>query len=539
MSMLEVQIHSQERILPEIRPEEIINSPLSVADSSVVRFSTTAAVWFFDSSVDERRRDALSADYLRASLRRTLNWYCQWSGQLRWTVYAPKGDHTHRVGRLRLTYGAPTDPGVEFVVASSARSLSAFLPSPSERLAESGVWNAAQVPSAELLPPTRLPLHDLIEHIGLPAVGVQVTTFACGSTAVAVKMAHPLADAHTLAHFVHHWATVNRAMLEGLPVPVVSPMFDPQKLDYIAAGDIDAAQPDPDLVAQARALPSHRYDWWATPDESSLAIPPGLEPAQAAPPGDPMPWSEWDPPAPVGHYLLHFTAQEVHSMREECRRSADPSSSAVSLHDALLAHIWTLINRARGLAHDERDVHMNVSLGLRSRVSPPLPDGFLGSPLVLGRVSLPGRAACAGHPGAVAARIRDTLTLFDARALAAHLHDMAHDAALVRTWHAFLGNRNVIATSWVRLRLYGVDFGSGSPPRYVEAVMPSCDGCVQIMEAAPVSAAGAKGERDRNQVRHWCDDGVDVSVHLEAEALKRLVEDPLLHKYAQVSNMST
>ena len=60
------------------------------------------------------------------------------------------------------------------------------------------------------------------------------------------------------------------------------------------------------------------------------------------------------------------------------------------------------------------------------------------------------------------------------------LHDLAFEVSPHRLWNGFLGRRNTIVTSWLRLKAYEVDFGT-SVPRFVDAFMPNMDGCVQIM----------------------------------------------------------
>ena len=531
---ISVSIISQTRVFPGQRVTERTTEPLSVLDSAVVRFSTAAAVWYYDAPYgnSERTIGVLRPEQLRTSLELTLNWYPQWTGQLHWAIHLTDGDHTQRVGRLLLTYGTPEDPGVEFVVAESPVAIESFLPSAPERRRE-GLWDATHLSSLELLPSTPLPLHNLDEHVGLPGLMVQVTTFACGGTAIAIKFAHPLADAQTLACFARDWAAANRAMVNGMPLPTPSPVFDPQCIDRAAAGDIDAPQVDPALLAKSRALPRHRYDWWAIPDGSIPTIPEPLKAATDVLPADPMPWSEWDMQAPVSHCIIHFTPGEIQRIWDAAQIGG---SSPVSRHDALLAHVWTLVNRARGLAEDDEPVHMNVTLGLRARVSPPLPDTFLGSPIVLGRLSMSGRDASSDSPAEVASRIRSTVNLFDREAVAALLHDMTHDLALPRIWNAFLGERNLIVTSWVHLGLYDVEFCGGARARYVEAVMPSLDGCLQVMEAVPRGAyhTGDEGGKGAAPRKRWYEDGVDVSLHLATAAMERLVKDPLLRGYASV-----
>jgi hypothetical protein len=100
--------------------------------------------------------------------------------------------------------------------------------------------------------------------------------------------------------------------------------------------------------------------------------------------------------------------------------------------------------------------------------------------------------------------------------VANHLHDVAFEVAPQRIWRACLGREHILLTTWVHAGVYEVEFGGGSP-RYVEALMPSCDGLVEVMEAGDVRKADG-GRAD------WISEGVDVSVYLESEAMQSLLD---------------
>lgn len=191
---------------------------------------------------------------------------------------------------------------------------------------------------------------------------------------------------------------------------------------------------------------------------------------------------------------------------------------------ALLAHIWGLIVSARGQATDATSVHLDMTIGVRGRLSPPLPESTLGSPLVIVPVTLPARevASCSEL---AASSLRSAIALCDAPSLAAHLHDAAFYLSPQRYWNAFLGERHTLVTSWVRLGVYEVDFGGGQAPRYVEAIMPGCDGCVCVMEVS-AGEASTKGTEKK-----WYDSGVAVSLHLRAEVAQRVLGDPSLRRF--------
>ena len=156
------------------------------------------------------------------------------------------------------------DPGVEFVSARSPSNLSALIPSTKTRMTGLKWVDLTHLPSDELLPLVPLALHNMIDYAGLPGMMVQLTAFACGSCVLAIKMAHPLADAQALMCFMHDWAAKNRAMLASTLLLSLSPVFDPSLVDQAAAGDIDAPEPDQSLVQEARRLPLHPFDWWTS-----------------------------------------------------------------------------------------------------------------------------------------------------------------------------------------------------------------------------------------------------------------------------------
>ncbi|KAG7448022.1 uncharacterized protein BT62DRAFT_946892 [Guyanagaster necrorhizus] len=440
---------------------------LSIIDSTVGNFSPCGAVWFYDASPSLPNPEGL-----RSALRKTLDFYPQWCGRL----YHLPPSHT-TIDRLALTFGCATDPGVLFVDVQTNVRLADLIPLPRPK-----EWDASDLPAAHFLPSTPL---APVDPEG-PVMSVQVTTFACGGIAIGIRLAHPLSDAQTLAYFARDWACIERV--------VPNPVFDPQLLDDHAPG----SEVDDALVAEARKLPCSRYDWWISGSDCPFASQAAVIPPEFSPPpdvgGTRMPWDQWNVSAPVSHYVIHFTQDEVKQMEGGTRM------------EAILAHVWGCINRARGLVEGD-EVHMELTFGLRPRLK--LPDRFIGSPIMLADVRTP-----------TSQGIHDTLSQFTINALKAHLHEKKFEVAPKRLWQAFLGHRHVLVTSWVHTGVYEADFGGGSP-RYVEAVMPKLDGLLQVMEVQ-----NRHGEHCR-----WYDAGVDLQLHLEEEVMVRLLEDPLLRKY--------
>lgn len=412
-----------------------------------------------------------------------------------------------------------------------------------------------------MLSTTPLPLHDLTTYEGLPAMTVQISLFSGGGYAIGVKISHMLADAQSLLVFVNLWATKSQAAMFGttnIKSHVGVPVFDPSALDARAAGNIDSPAADPGIVAAARALPLHRYDWWDTaapgyspylaPTAEASKPPPSEQLGTAIRPETRAPWYTWDLSRPVSHALLHFSRAELENLKkaaleeEGTNGSSNHTVPGISRLDALLAHIFRTVNRARfgGDAatrshgekgeeeEEEMEVFLDVTLDVRRRVSPPLPGTFIGSPLFLTHVKATTTTTSAEGQsgdgvskslGTVARELRSTMRLFTPDKVAAMLHDAAFEPSPQRLWQGFVGERHVLVTSWLRLPLYEIDFvggggaGGKQRPRYVHPVMPSCDGVVLVVDSALAgydSGCGGCG-------------GVDVGLFLDREVMGRFL----------------
>ncbi|KAI5921990.1 transferase family protein [Camillea tinctor] len=500
------------RVLPPSKSPDPKSMPLSILDAMCARFSPTGAIWLFDqySVIIE---ESCLVDKLRIALIDTLKSFPHLAGQLQWSKVQLGGSHTERFNRPLVKYNTDSDPGVEWKVVKYPYAISSLAPVPGERSNNSGVWIGNAFPQQVLLSQTPLALHNLKDFVGLPAVSIQLNLFQNRGYAVGIKIAHPLADAQSLMIFVSQWAQNSQARFKSEPTPQISfPVFAPSELDARAAGDINGDAADPKLRAVARDLPLHRYDWWDTsaPGYSPLFIP---TTENSRPPPEQMsntslspetraPWESWDLSRPVTYALIHFTAAELDKMKATAR-AATHARSDISRLDALLAHLFRAVNQARSRISkggEEEEVYLNVTLDARRRVSPPLPDAFLGSPLFLTHIK--------------ASDLRQTMGRFTPAAVAALLHDAAYEVSPQRLWQAFVGARHLLVTSWLRLPLHDVDFdGSGRRPRYVHPVMGKIDGIVQVMD----SDVGDKG--------------VDVGLYLDEEVMAALLENEELRRF--------
>ncbi|KAM5475066.1 hypothetical protein MauCBS54593_001538 [Microsporum audouinii] len=555
MHSFKTSILQSGRLFPKTKlgPEQTI--ALSLLDATTLNFAHTCVVWLCEAPDRIRDDSFYLADHLRESLRITLDAYPQWCGQIYGittldgtteTFAAGRPRHTRRLGRFHVHYGTPQDPGVEFIVANSTATLDML--SPAYRMTDQPLWNRQNVSLKEFVPSTPLskalqPVPVDKEGIPAPLLAVQMTSLACGGFILGVNSVHPMADVQSLVHFVKDWASVSRSVLSIEPLSVLRPQFKPELLDSLASGDIEADTPDSAIIKQAESMPLHRYDWWIPSPGCPwpIKVPDVLAGKEILPAGKPMPWSDWDVTQPVSHYVVHLNQYQVDLIVKCSKRSSDGPSTGtapgrLSQHDAILAHIWSCINRARKLEQNNQPVHCNLVLGVRPAFK--LSRSFMGSPVIMINIELPVVAVTAtlkssGNANTpvlqpIAQHIRQTISQVNQPALlAAHLHSLAYEDSPQRIWQAFLGRRHILVTTWARAGLYEVDFGLRSSPmiRYADGMVPDMDGNVLIKEAPPLRENTTDGD---DSPRSWTRNGVDISLRLRTEDMNRLVNDPLL-----------
>ncbi|KAJ5820637.1 transferase family protein [Penicillium riverlandense] len=498
---------------------------LSLLDATCVNFSPTSAVWFLEPPRNGKSNTVDLIKHLRDALLSTLEAYPQFCGHLKTVPYRPDEgtSHRQRFGRLCISYGSSRDPGLELVIAESTMSLEDLVPDSKRDVA---LRDMHQIPFESFVPHTELespftPDEDAVN----PAVAIQLTKLICGGTVAAIKMVHAFGDAHSMAYFAKDWALVSQAMSKNSLLPSLSPVFQPSLLDKQAAGNIDKPDADDTLLRKAIGLPFHRYDWW-TPSECCpwpTEVPEPFKSQPLKPAGNPMPWGQWDVDAPVSHYKIHLSADQIQQIWETASVNG---LHRISHHDAVVAHLWSCVNRARNLElnTDDNLVYCNLVYGVRERMS--LGKSFIGSPIVMINVAMNVAEACQTDLTYLATAIRSTVTKVRPEDLQNHLHAVAYEDAPQRLWQGFLGEKHIMVTSWVQTPVYAVDFGLGLTPRYVEGVVAAMDGVIQLKQAPP--SIKETNLEISEKLKSWYHSGVDISVNLRTDVMEKLIKDPLL-----------
>lgn len=227
------------------------------------------------------------------------------------------------------------------------------------------------------------------------------------------------------------------------------------------------------------------------------------------------------------HCIFYFSPSHLTQLKLAAS-SNNPAKPWVSTNDALCALLWRHISRARGIGssesekHDMLPVQFTRAVEGRRRLSPPLPDDFLGNcvtwcPATLDIDTLTSPSSPLYN---VASTLRTAVTHFDS----AHLRgvigviDSIPDIANLEITSYDNPGRSIAVTSLADMGLYQVDWGQGiGQPEYVRTT------------AAPrTGGVGAAGIFPR-----LLDGGLEIVLGVEVETMRRLRADEEFMRFAK------
>lgn len=297
-----------------------------------------SGAWFFEHS---------DIDKLLESLQIVVDEIPFWCGKLRYVKYKFGGSVYERYTHMEVAYNFESDPGCEVQVAELGKSLDELVDATKTEYPE--VWSPMDV--SELIPMPSKPDEDQ----AIPILKVKISTLKCGTVCIGCFVPHALSDAVALQKFVHRWSCVyNGRQSESL-------VYDPREADsYALSLDIK----DPAIIDQCNEIVSRdMYDFWACTEEDMPAEwlkefngPDEL--IEIEPLGKPPSMSK----EPVICYKVYFSNIEIANMRKHIQDQGVQATRMI----ALSAHIWTCLNKVRGITDKS---HATLNIGTRSRLS--------------------------------------------------------------------------------------------------------------------------------------------------------------------------
>ncbi|XP_065019932.1 agmatine hydroxycinnamoyltransferase 1-like [Musa acuminata AAA Group] len=282
--------------------------------------------------------------------------------------------------------------------------------------------------------PALLTLHPGIQGVE-ELVQVQLTRFACGSLVVGFTAHHLVADGHAASKFLVAWGAATRGLpIHPIPFRGRSALFvprEPPRVEFQHRG--------------AEFTTKKMFNAKDDPLKDDIVV-----------------------------HKAHFTKPFLTALKAKASLG---SKRQYSTFESLVAHLWRVISKARGL--DERTTSdVRISVDGRRRLSPPVPDEYLGN-LVLWAFPRAQVGELINSPlQHAAALIHEGIERVDDRYFRSFI-DFAKSAAvelegLVTTadMNEWVVSPNLEVHSWLRFPFYDVNFGGGTPFCFMPTYSP-------------------------------------------------------------------
>ncbi|CAG8816918.1 39386_t:CDS:2, partial [Gigaspora margarita] len=325
-------------------------------------------------------------------------------------------------------------------------------------------WEHSVIPHA--LAPSPIP--NKIDPILFIA---QHTTFADGSVALGASMHHQIADGFGFYTFMKNWG--RRARLEQIDPPIH----------------------DRSLLKASGNPPTH------VPHEY-IIMKPKFEKAsniQQSP------------------TTLSLTTKIFHFSKDNLRRLLDyysvgiSNGNWISTNDALVAHIWRTITRARKIDLNA-EVFCGVAINGRDKLIPPISKNYYGNVTFNAFPKMVVSQLINGSSSSVALQIRKAITDMNNSRIRSTIDwiEQQPDKSLIVP-NFFFNSKDIVVTNWSKCQEHNlIDFGDGTPIK---------------------QRLKREMEKDGVSVVFSTENGVDVYICLQNEIFEILEHDPEFKKF--------
>ncbi|XP_028764159.1 protein ENHANCED PSEUDOMONAS SUSCEPTIBILTY 1 [Neltuma alba] len=260
------------------------------------------------------------------------------------------------------------------------------------------------------------PLNGVRNYKGTskPLLGVQVTELRDG-VFIGCTVNHVVADGTSFWHFFNSWSEISRGSSELSKPPALERWF----IDGINR---------PIRIRLAEAKEKMKFDGHLNSQLRQERV-------------------------------FHFSSEKVAELKAKANAMA--CSNMISSLQATLTHLWRAIVRNQG-TDPEEEVNYRLLIGIRPRMSPPLPQNYFGNALQDGTVSMKAEELLSQDGlGKAALEMNKMVALHTEEKLVSHVRSWMKNPRLL-TEHGVAGNALATSSS-PRFDVYGNDFGWGKP----------------------------------------------------------------------------
>ncbi|XP_071904883.1 hydroxycinnamoyl-CoA:piscidic acid hydroxycinnamoyltransferase-like [Coffea arabica] len=289
-----------------------------------------------------------------------------------------------------------------------------------------------------LIPPidnNNTPLHEI------PLLLAQITKFACGGVSIGLAVSHVIADGHSGCHFVSEWAKIARGEKSDDQPFLDRTIFQKYEDDHPSSTapilQYSDFFPLPVLIGQSSSLEERK--------KATICA------------------------------MLKFSKDQIEQIRNKANYQdlmihKTSNQSPFSRFVAVSAHIWKCLSQAR-MHNPAQETVLYVNMDFRNRLKLPLPGRYFGN-AVLPVTTRAIVGNLQSRPLSYASsKIKEAIENVTDEYVRSYLVCMKNipEVSSSRHFHAvgcpqglFLGNPNLIFTTWVGLGLYKADFGWGN-----------------------------------------------------------------------------
>ncbi|KAL7152624.1 hypothetical protein ABFS83_04G110500 [Erythranthe nasuta] len=280
-----------------------------------------------------------------------------------------------------------------------------------------------------------------------PLSMMQVTRFKCGGVCLGIAQHHHAADGFSGLHFINTWSDLSR----GIDKIAVPPFLDR-------------------TVLRARVPPHPMFP------HTEYHRP---TPTTTTPTASPQP--------EIKYSFFKLTSDHLKTLKSKVNDD-DSSTTNYSTYEVLAAHVWRCVTTARNLPENQQ-TKLYVSTDGRARLRPPPPPGYFGNVIFSAAAVATGGEIGSNGVGFAAGKIRGAIARMDDEYLRSAIDylemksDVIGSIALNENTYK---SPNLGIISWIRLPIYGADFGWGEPV-YMGPARPSSEGKCHLL---PNNTAG-------------------------------------------------
>ncbi|KAL1724071.1 transferase [Schizophyllum commune] len=456
-------------------------------DQLTVHYLPVAVIFVYDAS-HAGNKEPVSVERLQKALSRLLDYYPHLTGRRRINPV----DGTAEIDRL--------GSGAALYTAECSSRLDAFYnksPDGKTHLAMSDLPGSGE----QLVAPSESTLEGAAAE---PILTVQYTRFACGSVSLGVCLQHIVCDLDGFMQLTRDLAEIYRGItdLEAAGYTHSNVVLD-------AAPCIQSHVPeniDKELTVDEQV---ENY----TEDPSSTS---STNPSSARP----------DPPPPVIGKILRFYGAELKALKDAATDAS--GGSWVSTFEALSAHLWQCVHRARAQLNPERAQGAGDNLDTCSDFLAPvncrprlgLPARYFPNAVICPYARLPFATLQEAPLPKIAQTLHDALQAVTRERVEGTLRYISKQAGVVKQRFRH-GPDSFIVTSWNKVDMYGVYFDA---EKSVAPVLVSAP-------FTPISLVNGLAYFLPTGPQKDSDGAIDVSLTLYAPVWEALGGDPNFRKF--------